>query len=71
MGRLLQEVDHERRLDLFDEVQILFAENLPALYFAAPRLSVATSARMANIEPSLLAPHVLWSADTLAVRRAQ
>lgn len=71
MGQLLQEVDHDRRLALFDEVQVLFAENLPALYFAAPRLSVATSARMGNIEPSLLAPHVLWSADTLAVERAQ
>ena len=63
--------DMDERVRLFDEIQTLFAENQPVLYFAAPRLSVATSARLANVEPSLLEPYLLWNADTLAVRRAQ
>ena len=54
---------------LFNEAQTLFAENQPILYFAAPRLSIATSTRLANVEPSLLEPYVLWNADTLAVSR--
>ncbi len=60
--------DMDARRRLFDEVQSIFAQNQPILYFAAPRLSLATSARLANVEPSLLAPHVLWNADRLAVR---
>ncbi len=68
---LLQQLtltDLSERQRIFGEVQSLFAENQPILYFAAPRLSVATSARLANVEPSLLEPYVLWNADTLAVR---
>jgi len=63
----LSDMDERRRL--FNEAQTLFAENQPILYFAAPRLSVATSTRLANVEPSLLEPYVLWNADTLAVSR--
>ena len=61
--------DMNERLRLFGEVQTLLAENQPVLHFAAPRLSIATSARLVNVEPSLLEPYVLWSADTLAVSR--
>ncbi len=63
----LSDMDERRRL--FNEAQTLFAENQPILYFAAPRLSIATSTRLANVEPSLLEPYVLWNADTLAVSR--
>lgn len=58
------------RKRLFNEVQRLFAENLPMLYFAAPRVYIATSARMINLRPSVTRPPLLWSADTLAVRDA-
>ena len=66
-GLQLTVSDMDERLRLFGEVQTLLAENQPILHFPAPRLSVATSARLANVEPSLLEPYVLWSADTLAV----
>ena len=56
------------RKRLFDEVQRVFGEALPALYFAAPRVWVAMSARVENAQPALLQPSVLWSADTLKVK---
>ncbi len=59
IGQQLAVSDMDERRRLFDEVQTLFAENQPILYFAAPRLSLATSARLANVEPSLLEPYVL------------
>ena len=68
-GQQLTVADMDERRRLFNDVQRLFAENQPILYFAVPRFSVATSARLANVEPSLLVPYVLWNADTLAVRR--
>ena len=59
------DVERER---LFDEVQQIFAEFVPAIYFAAPRVFVATSSRVANADPALLEPFMLWNADTLAQR---
>jgi peptide/nickel transport system substrate-binding protein len=60
------EMDERKRL--FNEVQRLFAENLPILYFAAPRVYIAASARLINLYPSLTRPEITWSADTLALR---
>jgi ABC-type transport system substrate-binding protein len=63
----LRASDMDRRVELFDEIQAIAGENQPLLYFAAPRLSVATSVRITNVAPSLMRPHVLWNADTLAI----
>ena len=60
--------EHTARKRLFGEVQQIFSEYVPALYFAAPRVYIATSARVANATPALLEPFLLWSADTLATR---
>ena len=60
--------DPERRRALFLDAQRIFAENLPALYFAAPRMYGAHSARLQGVQPSVLRPNILWSADTLSVR---
>jgi peptide/nickel transport system substrate-binding protein len=61
-------LDMTERKRLFNDVQRLFAENLPILYFAAPRVYVAASARLINLYPSLTRPEIIWSADTLAIR---
>ena len=60
-------VDPARRKALFNEVQQVFAENLPALYFAAPRLFYAYSTRVTGVVPSVLRPPALWNADSLGV----
>jgi peptide/nickel transport system substrate-binding protein len=57
----------DERKRLFDEVQRVFGENLPAIYFVAPRISVATSRRVGGIQPVLLDPKVLWNSDTIFV----
>jgi peptide/nickel transport system substrate-binding protein len=60
--------DEPERTRLFREVQRIFAEHLPILYFAAPRIYVAASPRVINVKPSPARPNLLWSPDTLAVR---
>ena len=62
--------DDGRRHELFNSVQRILAENLPVLYFAAPRLFAAHSTRVINVMPSVLRPPVLWNADLLAVTGA-
>jgi len=60
-------LDPVERKRLFDEVQRIFIEHAPVLYFAAPRVIVASSARLVNATPALTLSPLMWSPDTLAV----
>jgi peptide/nickel transport system substrate-binding protein len=67
MAKQIASTDDGRRKELFDQVQRVFAEHEPVVYFAAPRVFVATSSRVSNATPALLRPQLLWAADTLAL----
>jgi ABC-type transport system substrate-binding protein len=69
MARQTSALDERERKRLFDEVLMIFAEHLPIVHFAAPRIFVAASARVTNLTPAVQRPQLLWSADTIAVRR--
>ena len=60
-------VDPERRRELFNDAQRIFAENVPVLYFVAPRLYFAHSTRTMGVVPSVMRPPILWNADSLNV----
>lgn len=64
----LATVDVEERRALIHEAQRIFNRELPAIYFAAPRVHVAVSGRLTNVRPGLLAPQVLWNAGEIGVR---
>jgi peptide/nickel transport system substrate-binding protein len=68
MARQTSALDERERKRLFDEVQRIFAEHLPIVHFAAPRIFVAASSRVTNLTPAVQRPQLLWSADTIAVR---
>ena len=53
---------------IFNDVQRVFAENLPVLYFAAPRIYYAHNSRVLGVVPSVQRPPALWNADMLAVQ---
>jgi peptide/nickel transport system substrate-binding protein len=55
------------RQRLFAEVQRIFGEEVPALYFVAPKVTLAVSPRVRNERPAPQIPQLLWSAETLAV----
>ena len=67
MHEQAETVKPERRRELFNDAQRILAENLPVLYFAAPRLYYAHSRRTAGVVPSVMRPPVLWNADSLTV----
>jgi peptide/nickel transport system substrate-binding protein len=69
MAKQAAALDAGERRTLFTDVQKIFAEHEPMIYFAAPRIYVATSARVLNVEPMLRRPQALWSPDTIALRR--
>jgi peptide/nickel transport system substrate-binding protein len=68
MAEQASTVDLEKRKQIFNEVQKTFAENLPVLYFVAPRLYYAHNARVIGVVPSVQRPPALWNADSLSVR---
>ncbi len=61
--------DLSQRQRAFAAMQQVFAEELPSIYFVVSRVTLATSPRVINPTPAPLAPHLLWSADTLARAR--
>jgi peptide/nickel transport system substrate-binding protein len=69
MTRQIASPDEAERKQLFDEVQKTFGAHLPVIYFVAPRVYVAVSARVTNLTPVVSRPQLLWAADTIAVRQ--
>jgi ABC-type transport system substrate-binding protein len=69
MARQVSTMDEAERKRIFVEVQKIFAEHQPIVYFAAPKIFVAASARTMNLTPAVLRPQLLWSADTIGIRR--
>jgi peptide/nickel transport system substrate-binding protein len=58
------------RQRLMSEAERILADQLPAIYFVAPRVTLAVSGRVVNAQPVPQIPQLLWSADTLAVAPA-
>jgi peptide/nickel transport system substrate-binding protein len=58
--------DLASRQRAFAEVQRIMGEELPAIYFVTPKITIATSMRVRNATPAPQAPQLLWSPDTLA-----
>jgi peptide/nickel transport system substrate-binding protein len=67
MAKQTSTMDASQRRKLFGDAQRLFAEHAPALYFAAPRVIVASSARLEGVSASVLIPPVFWNAEVLHV----
>jgi len=67
MVRQIASQDEAERKRLYDEVQQIFAEHVPIVYFVAPRIYVAHSARVTNVTPTESRPQLLWRPDTVAV----
>jgi peptide/nickel transport system substrate-binding protein len=66
MAQMASMNDSERK-QLFDQVQQVFIEHVPVLYFAAPRIYVALSSRIIGASPAVTLFPVLWAPDSLAV----
>jgi peptide/nickel transport system substrate-binding protein len=67
MSRQIASRDMAERKQIYDEVQKVFSEHLPMIYFVAPRIYVAHSARVLNLAPSESRPQLLWRPEMVAV----
>jgi peptide/nickel transport system substrate-binding protein len=69
MHEQMTATDLATRQRAFAEVQRILGEELPVIYFVAPRVTLATSPRVVNATPAPQIPQLLWSADNLASSR--
>lgn len=67
MVRQVAATDAAERKRLFDEVQRIFGEQLPAIYFAAPRIYVAMGPKVGHAMPVIPRPQILWNAEALTM----
>ena len=68
MLKVMTSVDQDERKKTFDEVQKVFAANLPVLYFVAPRMYMGVSERVGGLSPSVIRPQLLWNIDRMTVK---
>ena len=57
------------RQQLFLQAQKILSDHLPVIYFAVPRVFVATSTRVTGATPAPVRPPILWNADAIGVTR--
>jgi len=69
MRRQAASADRVQRVQMFADVQKLYVQHMPVIFFGAPYAYVATSARVLNAKPSRQRPSLLWNAEMLAVLR--
>jgi peptide/nickel transport system substrate-binding protein len=69
MRRQVATVDRGERKRLFDEVQRIFVQHEPVIFFAVPRYYIVLNSRVTNATPAPMAPPVLWNADIISVRQ--
>ena len=67
MARQIASTDEGERKTLYNDVQKIFSEHQPIVYFVAPRIYVAHAARVVNLTPSEYRPQLLWRPDLVAV----
>lgn len=63
-------MDAAKRVEIFADVQRVFAEHEPMVFFAAPKVTLAMSARVTGAQPAVVQPQILWKPETLAVNGA-
>ncbi len=69
MTKQIASPDLAERRQFYNEVQKIFYDHQPMIYFAAPRIFVAHATRVTNLTPAEYRPQLLWRPDTVAVIR--
>ncbi len=69
ISRLVRSIDPQARKAAFNEVQEIWASQMPAIPTVAPHVLVGWSNKVGNIRPSILAPHLLWNVEEITKSR--
>jgi peptide/nickel transport system substrate-binding protein len=68
ISKLVRSSDPVVRKASFDQVQELWAAQMPAIPTIAPHILAGWSHKLGNVRPSILAPHLIWNAEEITKR---
>jgi len=69
VSKLVRTTDPTIRKSIFDQVQQIWIEEMPAIPIIAANILVGWSKRLGNVQPSILAPHLIWNAEEITKSR--
>jgi peptide/nickel transport system substrate-binding protein len=70
ISKFTRSVDPSVRKSSFNQMQEIWAEQMPAITTIAPNVLVGWSNRLDNVRPSILRPHLLWHVEEICKRPA-
>ncbi len=62
------ELDHQKRLTIFSEIQKIFRDEMPVIPIAARHVIAAAHSRVGNYSPSGVFPYSVWNIDELFIK---
>ncbi len=65
MSKLVRSMDPAVRKASFNQVQDLWARQMPAIPTLAPNILTGWSNKLGNIRPSIVPPHLIWNAEEI------
>jgi peptide/nickel transport system substrate-binding protein len=68
-ARQAQETDQTQRRQIFNEIQVIMAEEMPIIPIVSRHIISAANERIGNHTPSSILPYSLWNAERLFVKR--
>lgn len=69
ISKLVISMDPAVRKESFHQAQEIWAAQMPAIPIVSPNILVGWSNRLGNVQPSILAPHLIWNAEELTIRK--
>jgi len=65
ISRLVSSMDPAVRKSSFDQAQIIWATEMPAIPTFASDILVGWSNKLGNVRPSIVTPHLIWNAEEI------
>jgi peptide/nickel transport system substrate-binding protein len=65
ISNLVRTLDPSVRKSTFDQVQDIWAQQMPAIPTIAPNILVGWSRRLGNVRPSIMRPHLIWNIEEI------
>jgi ABC-type transport system substrate-binding protein len=65
ISNLVRTLDPSVRKSTFDQVQDIWAEQMPAIPAIAPNILVGWNRRLGNVRPSIMRPHLIWNIEEI------
>jgi ABC-type transport system substrate-binding protein len=65
ISRLVSSTDPAVRKSSFDQAQIIWATEMPAIPTFASDILVGWSNKLGNVRPSIVTPHLIWNAEEI------